>query len=48
MTPSVWLSMAGLCAGLFVQVAVFAFILGRLSQRVSAATNGTQRAFTED
>lgn|SRR5690606_15669804 len=35
MTPSVWLAMASLCAGLFVQVAVFAFMLGRLSQRVT-------------
>ena len=35
MTPSVWVAMAGLFAGLFVQVAVFAFMLGRLSQRVN-------------
>jgi len=35
MTPSVWVAMAGLFAGLFVQVAVFAFMLGRLSQRVT-------------
>lgn len=35
MTPSIWIAMAGLFAGLFVQVAVFAFMLGRLSQRVN-------------
>ncbi|MFC5370943.1 hypothetical protein ACFPIF_00150 [Brevundimonas faecalis] len=35
MTPPVWLALASLCAGLFVQVAVFAFMLGRLSQRVT-------------
>ncbi|QTC88012.1 hypothetical protein [Brevundimonas pondensis] len=35
MTPSIWLALASLCAGLFVQVAVFAFMLGRLSQRVT-------------
>lgn len=41
MTPSVWVAMAGLFAGLFVQAAVFAFMLARMSQRVTLEREGS-------